>query len=69
MKIKSENITAEKIEERWRTYRNDATRVAKFVNKAESFETWGSKRKMDVKARILASIDLGRKEELAEHGY
>ena len=67
MKVRAENVTAEKIEERWHTYRNDATRYAKLVDKAESFETWGRKRKMNVMARILASIDLARKEELAEH--
>ena len=62
-------ITAEKIQQRWSTYQNDALRYAKLVSKVESFETWGRKKKMDVKARILASIDLGRTEELADHGY
>ena len=61
--------TAEKIQERWSTYKNDALRYAKLVSKAESFETWAKKRKMDVRARILASIDVGRMEDLADNGF
>ena len=60
---------AQKIQERWSTYQNNALRCAKLLNKTESFETWERERKMDVKARVLASIDLGRTEELAERGY